>query len=509
MEIEGLYPIQSKSGIKRDGTSFESNYYSDGHWCRFQRGKPRKIGGYRQITSSVDSVVRGTNLESRNGINYLYAGTSNKFDMIPVDNTGSVSSITDRTPAGFTTHANNLWQIHIIYDSVNVSNVVVAHAGQNLTSIDSTVQTPIYYGNSTDATALVSSGTSVSGGAFIMHPYVIGLDNDGYLLWSQPNKVQFTGAGSGNARICGAKLIKGMATRGGTGYSPSGLLWSIDELYRMSYVGGAPVFSFDYVGDTSLLSTSAVVEYNGRHFWPDLNGFKTYAGTMEDMHNDMNVNYFYDNYNKSARQKIWGLKIPRYHEIWWFWPKGTATECTDVLIYNIKENTWYDTSWQSGEGARSCGVYSNKFPYPMMFGLDTNSLGQTALWQHEFGVDKIIGSSSYAIRSYFETANLSYNDSIIGDGFSGIDKWIECLRIEPDFVQSGEMSVVVKGSNYAATDSSDHIYSAPYTFTPSTEKIDMKEQRRQMTLIFESNVAGGDYQLGQTMGTFIMGDSRQ
>jgi hypothetical protein len=53
------------------------------------------------------------------------------------------------------------------------------------------------------------------------------------------------------------------------------------------------------------------------------------------MLNDINLNYFYDNVNYTQRQKVWGTKVPRYNEIWWFWPKGDATECTDVLIYNV------------------------------------------------------------------------------------------------------------------------------------------------------------------------------
>ena len=50
-----LVPVNVKSdpGIKRDGTKFEGNFYVDGQWVRFQRGLPRKIGGYRQITNFV------------------------------------------------------------------------------------------------------------------------------------------------------------------------------------------------------------------------------------------------------------------------------------------------------------------------------------------------------------------------------------------------------------------------------------------------------------------------
>ena len=39
------------SGIQRDGTVLDNKYYNDGQWVRFQRGRPRKVGGYRQMTN--------------------------------------------------------------------------------------------------------------------------------------------------------------------------------------------------------------------------------------------------------------------------------------------------------------------------------------------------------------------------------------------------------------------------------------------------------------------------
>ncbi len=56
-----LHPvkIRSEPGIKRDGTQFEGDNYIDGQWCRFQRGLPRKIGGYRAITTQLPEIVRG------------------------------------------------------------------------------------------------------------------------------------------------------------------------------------------------------------------------------------------------------------------------------------------------------------------------------------------------------------------------------------------------------------------------------------------------------------------
>lgn len=504
--MEGIFEVKSRSGIKLDGTKFESDYYSDGLWCRFQRGKPRKIGGYRNISSNFSKMIRGSFVDSRNANMFVYGGSSDFLEMAVIDKTGGGGGISNRTPAGFAINDNNIWQFDKLYDAGGTVNRIIAHAGQNLSAIDSSTQTPIYYGDANASAALLNIGTSVSGGIFCLHPYLLALDNDGYVQWTPPNTMSFAGAGSGNARIAQSKLIKGVKTRGGSGASPSGLIWSLDELYRVTFTGGSTVFSFDYIGDTSLASSAAVVEYNGTYFWPDLCGFKVFNGVIQDMPNDMVQNYFFDRQNSRQHQKIWGMKVPRYNEIWWFWPKDDAIECTDIIIYNVKENTWYTSEWPDFGSCRSSGVYSKAWDYPLMFDTQTNTAGKKTLWQHEFGVDRVEGSTALAIKSYFETANVSYCANLVGEDWVGVDKWVQLMRIEPDFVQSGDMNLYVKGKPYATGEVTE---SAAYPFSPTTTKIDLKEQRRQMTLKFESNVAGGDYQLGQTMMHVQIGDGRQ
>ena len=55
---EQIVQIMSKPGIKRDGTKFEGDQYVDGQWVRFQRGLPRKIGGYRSINKFLRGLPR-------------------------------------------------------------------------------------------------------------------------------------------------------------------------------------------------------------------------------------------------------------------------------------------------------------------------------------------------------------------------------------------------------------------------------------------------------------------
>ena len=54
-----IYSLAIPAGIKRDGTRFEAREYSDGVWCRFQRGTPKKMGGYKQLFGTFNGIARG------------------------------------------------------------------------------------------------------------------------------------------------------------------------------------------------------------------------------------------------------------------------------------------------------------------------------------------------------------------------------------------------------------------------------------------------------------------
>ena len=86
-----IYTLGVTPGIKRDGTFFDSREYSDGAWCRFQRGIPKKMGGYREMYQEPNGIPRGIISNAYNGINYVFTGTATNLG--PVDQ--SVNDNTD------------------------------------------------------------------------------------------------------------------------------------------------------------------------------------------------------------------------------------------------------------------------------------------------------------------------------------------------------------------------------------------------------------------------------
>jgi hypothetical protein len=412
---------------------------------------------------------------------------------------------------------------------------------------------------------------------------------------SAGNINDWVSADANEVNVATGKIVQGLPVRGGT-TAPSGLFWSTDSLIRVSYTpttistGGSTstiYWRYDLISSqSSIMSSQCVIEYDGIYYWCGVDRFLMYNGVVKEIPNEFNQNYFFDNLNYAQREKVYVTKVPRFGEIWWFYPKGYSTECNDAIIYNIRENCWYDAGQALGS-RRSAGYFSQIFHYPINAAWETNSTGGidiytvnnygtgytngtyslvavtggsgsgataditvaggivtsfaiassgtgyeaedvlginlvtagtpfqftvdytmdfVSLYQNEFGTDSVQGSNANAIESYFETNDLGW----VSGGPSqiapvGENRWLHIERLEPDFIQSGTMQLYVTGRPFAqAADKT----SDAYDFTPTTNKIDMREQRRELRLKFVSNVQGGNYQLGKVIITADLGDVR-
>lgn len=491
--------IQSLPGIKRDGTRWEGDAYVDGQWCRFQRGRPRKIGGYKSVTRTVPELARGMNSFSSDGFNYLHVGQESGLQQFVVNNMGNLGIQTDRTPVGFASDPNNLWQFDVFFDQVGVTNQLIAHAGVNLTNIDSSVDTPIYFGEVTDTAVLTDTGVrGVSGGITAIGPFLFSFGSDGLIGFSGVNDP----ATVTDANITQQKIVRGFPLRG-SGTGPAGLFWSLDSLIRATFVGGAAIFDFDTLStQTSILSSQSVIEYDGIFYWLGVDRMLMFNGVIRDVPNTHNVNDFFDNLNFMQRQKVFAYKVPRFGEIWWCYPRGNAEECTHAIIYNVHEGSWYDT--QLPDEGRTAGLFAKVYNKPFMIDNTLTQNGYT-LWQHETGFDRRIQNALEAIQSYFETAEISMLTAQ-----QAMDKSIHVARIEPDFVQAGDMTVTVRGRiNPRAPLNSGEVFTFPDTATDGDEEtVKVKEVQRLMSFRFESNIVGGNYEMGEPLAHIEPADGR-
>jgi hypothetical protein len=529
-----VFQLDTKAGIQRDGTVFDKDYYIGGRWVRFQRGRPRKVGGYAVISDQLTGPSRGVWVNPNNGFNQIFSGYNNGLQLLTVDNNGIGAGITNFTLSNFTASDLNLWQFDGFYD-VGGSGVasVLAHPGQNLAQTDSITNTPVLIGNingttfsqigtfqnttsylnsttevtvpttnsligagqavtgtgipanttvssvtlANGALAAVSvtgtagqcsctstsglfigqsvtvSGTntgtatgitsgvtyyiiatnyattftlsatsgggaivttagtttglvftignyqkvtlsnaattsgsstltfnnnvSISGGVVTLHPYVFVYGNNGLIRnCAAGNAQDWVSTDANEVNVATGKIVQGLPVRGGSN-APSGLFWSLDSLIRVSYIGGSgtpPQFwRYDIISSqSSILSSQSAIEYDGVYYWCGVDRFLLYNGTVKEIPNNFNQNYFFDNLNYNQRQKVWVTKVPRFGEIWWFYPRGDATECTDAIIYNVRENVWYDAGEALG-ARRSAGYFSQVLANPVMAGWEVTA----------------------------------------------------------------------------------------------------------------------------------------
>jgi len=359
-----LFQFTSQPGVRRDGTELDTPYYADGVWVRFQRGRPRKMGGYQAMTRLANAPVRAVMVDSRSGVNSSHLFSQWGVQRVQFAADGSAGVIEDRTPIGFAKDANLTWSHASMYSNTGGAySAVIAASSPDLLDLASDTTGYIYAGNIADNVPLAkiadgSGDIRTSGGVCVLQPFLVVYGSNGLIRNSNANDYStgsgWTTGGANKAQTgnyAGTKVVYGAALRGG-GQSPAGLFWALDSLIRMSYVGGTALWSFDTISNPmSILSKKAVVEHDGKFFWPGTDRFLFYNGVVQELPNQMNLNWFFDNLNYAHQNKVWGTKVARWGEIWWFYPRGTDTECGHAVIFNYRENTWYDAVKERTAGA--------------------------------------------------------------------------------------------------------------------------------------------------------------
>lgn len=703
-----IYSLAIPAGIKRDGTQFQNEQYTDGVWCRFQRGDPKKMGGYRTLFTSNVGIYRGMVSQPYNGVNYIFAGNYKELDVFacginygvgsgpfaatilpgtvpftlvsntttsfviagnvtssftagttvifsqtsPVNYTVSTSSytspnttvnITSGTISGspttvwlnstpvFTPDSNAApyritWQFDAQFSPQGGQLQIFAHPGYNLIDIDNGVPSQVLVGNITptagntwtfsglsdsQGSAPTYKPISVDGGVCVLYPFIFVYGSHGFIAnnnvsntYSQQNFYDWNGPLANQVNVAASKIVKGMPMRGGTN-SPAGLFWATDSLIRVSFNSSASsttptsqYWNYDIISSQiSIMSSNAVVEMDGVFYWMGVDRFYAYNGSVVVVPNDKNVNYLFDNLNYTQRQKVWATKVPRYNEIWFFYPRGTNTECNDAIIYNVKDKIWYDAGQAVGS-QRSCGYTTELFPTPIwadwnyspsfsrpytvitnpaslpaptinqmyvsgdvtsifspgsILTFNTNPTPNTSyqvtssvftynttigtpgvtlitfsspsaitvnigslvyqqtkgytIWQHEFGQNQVNLNSEVAVYSSITTSDISWlTGSPSEEGLIGVNRRMHLRRVEPNFLQTGTMSMTILGRKFANSIAEED--SGPYYFDPNTDKIDLRVEHRLVRLKFESNQINGNFEMGRLMITAEFGDER-
>jgi hypothetical protein len=132
--------------------------------------------------------------------------------------------------------------------------------------------------------------------------------------------------------------------------------------------------------------------------------------------------------------------------------------------------------------------------------------GGYPIWQQEYGYNKVTFSQELAVTSSFTTCDISWvGGTPSQDTPQGPNRRMHLRRVEPDFVQSGTMTLDVQGRKFARGSVET---SGPFSFAPDTGKIDLRVEHREVSLTFTSNDINGNYEMGRLLITAEYGDER-
>lgn len=559
---EQVFPITYKPGILRDGSFFQGNYCTNGQWVRFFRGQPQNIGGminYVIYIQSAPEMLPPSSTPTAALIYYDGAGNKHILVGVSLNNADDKYNVIDATYNNtggqtltyfnkFTNPTNTLTQFVVVISIINAipTQMILCLGMKNYTDI-----------NSSEAISTILAKKDIGGffqvnfPDFVLQEATGGMlyvgnrlfyyGNNGLVRWSsiaaekskentslQKPFLFFIDKYSIN--ISTDKVIYGAEWRGGAN-SPTIIFWTLGSVVLISNTTGSNnqatsdpddlSFSKKVLSrDSSILSSNSVVEYDGIFYWPGTQRFFVFNGVVLPLENNLNRQTFFDTLDMSKRQRVFGVKNVARDEIWWFYPekgKDANVECARAVIYNVVDNTWYDTAIEraagyfDNTGGNMYSVGKNLTPYDG----DNNSY----VWQHEVGTDQVnlykeVGEQVKPITSFFTTPIISYSTYHKFKQPVGIDSTIKIMRIQPSIITTNQVNMTITINSYEYP-ASKVLKSNEIALTKEEEgirviipNINVERQGGNINFTFKSDGLGSGYQMGTTFIVAKIGDNR-
>lgn len=333
--VKGL----SQYGVITDVPSFETpiNAWSEIRNCSFTDGGISKSGTRLQVlVPSVDNVNKIYNKDG-----FIYYSTPTKL----YQNNGKVNIDVSRASGSYLT--NTEWY------TAELSNVIIFSNESNVPQMFKPSDTKF-----SDLTAWgTESGSSHSWRTKKIRAYknfliAIGMQEDGVeypqrIRWSDlalPNTVPTSWDASDTTKSAGfndlseAKGDLVDAIQMGDYL----ILYTTQEVYLMTYVGGNDIFSFRKIFDElSILAPECAVQVNGGHFLVTSSDVVIHNGsTWQSVVENKIKDQLYNAISAASNNKVKVQNYPAKQEVWILYP-STATAVLDrAAIFSLTTNTW-------------------------------------------------------------------------------------------------------------------------------------------------------------------------
>lgn len=449
--------IELRPGLDRRGTEYQSaSRFWDADLVRWHLGRMQPIGGWQAFGAALTGTARGiATWVNNNGVGRAAIGTESHLYTLTAGGT-----LEDRTPlSGWTAQsAESTWTLD------NAGQLLVgvndAHGTLFTWQAGEVAATALTNAPSCDSVVVTNEGIIMALGTNGNPRQIAWCDSDDFTDWT-----------AGFADLAGDLNIQ---AKGGiecaANIRAGVLIWTSEDLHIARYVGLPNVYGVERVADDcGAVSRGCVVLKDDLAYWMGQSSFYICNGGafVEEIPCELHDDVF-GQINRDHIRKVRAVHNSEFNEIWWFYPKASATENSHVVVLNYSEG-----HWTHNELARDCGIgRGNGFDTPLM-------INGTTVYKHEVGTDMPGAGTPYARTGPFE----------LGEG----ERILHAIRCIPDEKAAGDLDLYF----YARFFPNDaEVEYGPFS---AANPVNLRFPARQVGLKFQQRIANdwraGDYRL--------------
>lgn len=253
------------------------------------------------------------------------------------------------------------------------------------------------------------------------------------------------------------------------------LIFTEFKTYSFRYIGLPFVWEVRSVDETvGLIAPMARASAKGVAFWMGQENFYMFRGgeveviPANSQDESTCLNYVFDDLNYGQKSKCFAWYNKENNEVWFHYPSANSNECNRVVVVNILEYTWTLHTFD-----RTAAEYPNiTLKNPRLANVGT-------LYQHEIGTDADGAAMAWSLTS--------------GKKVKGKEN-TNITAIVPDSVQSGEVSLVVRG--YLWPQSVVPTYTSTLSVNPTEPRYPIQFSGRFVEYAWSGEEIGQEWLMG-------------
>jgi hypothetical protein len=120
------------------------------------------------------------------------------------------------------------------------------------------------------------------------------------------------------------------------------MVWSDSAAYLFQYTGSQFLYNSSLAGlDCGLIAPGAAATVDGLAYWMGPDNFYWFNGAVAPMPNVEDIRkYVFDALPDNLGYQCTAVYVPKYHEIWFFYPTAGSNYPTNYVIFHINDQTW-------------------------------------------------------------------------------------------------------------------------------------------------------------------------